>query len=79
MTPGFPAASSDEVVSALIKIGFRLKRQAGSSHAIYFREADGKRTTVPIHPGKPLKRKTLKSILTDTGLTIAEFSDLLKG
>ncbi len=79
MSHRFPAASSDEVVSALIKIGFRFKRQAGSSHAIYFREADGKRTTVPIHPGKTLKRKTLKSIISDAGLTTSEFSDLLKG
>lgn len=79
MTPRLPAATSNEVVSVLVRIGFRLKRQAGSSHAIYFREADGKRTTVPIHPGKTLKRKTLKSILADAGLTITEFSDLLKG
>jgi predicted RNA binding protein YcfA (HicA-like mRNA interferase family) len=78
VSPKFPAVSSDEVVSVLTKIGFRLKRQAGSSHAIYFRDADRKRTTVPIHRGKALKRKTLRSILADAGLTVSEFLSLLK-
>ncbi|MBI5373915.1 MAG: type II toxin-antitoxin system HicA family toxin [Candidatus Schekmanbacteria bacterium] len=78
MSPKFPAVTSDEVIKVLQKIGFRFKRQSGSSHGIYYREIDKKRTVVPIHKGKILKRKTLKSILSDSGLTIHEFIKLKK-
>ncbi len=78
MSPRFPAVTSDQVVLVLAKVGFRFKRQAGTSHAIYFRDHDRKRTTVPIHPGKIIKRKTLKSILADAGLTTSEFIELRK-
>ncbi|MCC7202362.1 MAG: type II toxin-antitoxin system HicA family toxin [Nitrospirae bacterium] len=76
MTPHFPAMTSSEVVAILNKLGFKFLRQSGSSHAIYKRASDGKRTTVPVHPGKILKRKTLKSIIEDTGLTVDEFMQL---
>ncbi len=78
MSPKFPAVTSDEVIKVLKKIGFRFKRQSGSSHAIYFREGDRKRTNVPVHPGKIIKRKTLKSIIADAGLSIEEFNELIK-
>lgn len=38
MSSGFPAVSSDDVISVLREIGFRLKRQSGSSHAVFFRD-----------------------------------------
>ena len=76
MTPCFPSATSDEIVKALIKIGFKFKRQSGGSHAIYYREADKRRTVVPIHSGKAVKRKTLKSILDSAGLTADDFERL---
>ncbi len=77
MSPKFPAVTSDEVIRIITKMGFRFKRQAGTSHAIYFRESDKRRTTIPVHSGKTVKRKTLKSILFDIGLTVEEFSELL--
>ena len=76
MSPRFPSVSSDDVIKVLKVIGFELKRQSGTSHAIYFRESDKRRTTVPVHSGKIIKRKTLKSILSDAGLTIEEFNSL---
>ncbi len=78
MSPKFPAVTSDEVIKVLQKIGFRFKRQSGSSHAVYYREADKRRTNVPIHKGKILKRKTFKSILSDANITIEEFNELRK-
>lgn len=78
MSPKFPAVSSDEIIRVLKIIGFRFKRQSGSSHAIYYRDIDKKRTCVPVHKAKELKRKTLKAILLDAGLTVEEFIDLLK-
>jgi len=76
MSPKFPAVTSDEVIEVLQKIGFRFKRQSGSSHAIYYRDSDKKRTVVPIHKGKILKRKTFKSILADANLSVDEFNKL---
>jgi predicted RNA binding protein YcfA (HicA-like mRNA interferase family) len=76
MTPKFPAVTSDEVIKVLQKIGYRFKRQSGSSHAMYYRDADKKRTVVPIHKGKILKRRTFKSILSDISLSVEEFSKL---
>ncbi len=74
----FPAVTSKEVVRALEKIGFQFIRQAGSSHAIYKRLNDKRRTVVPIHSAKIIKRKTLKAILKDADLTIDEFNELRK-
>jgi len=76
MSPRFPAVTSDEVIEVVRKLGFRLKRQSGTSHAIYFRESDRKRTIIPIHKGKTIKRKTLKAILIDCGLTVDQFNEL---
>lgn len=78
MSPKFPAVTSDEAIKVLTKIGFRFKRQSGSSHAIYHRAEDKRRTNVPIHSGKVIKRKTFKSILSDAGLTIEDFERLRK-
>lgn len=78
MSPKFPAVTSDDVIKVLKKTGFRLKRQSGSSHAIYYRDTDKKRTNVPIHKNKVLKRKTFKSILSDIGLTVEEFNEFKK-
>jgi predicted RNA binding protein YcfA (HicA-like mRNA interferase family) len=74
----FPAVTSKEVIRVLEKIGFRFVRQSGSSHAVYKRAADRKRTIVPIHSGKVIKRKTLRAILKDADLTVDAFNDLRK-
>jgi predicted RNA binding protein YcfA (HicA-like mRNA interferase family) len=76
VSPKFPAVTSDEIIAVLKKIGFAFRRQSGSSHAIYYRRSDGRRTAVPIHAGKIMKHKTLKSILVYSGLTMEEFIDL---
>ncbi len=72
----FPAVTSKEVVKVLESIGFHFVRQSGSSHAIYKRASDKRRTNVPIHSGKIIKRKTLKAILKDAGLTVDQFRKL---
>ncbi len=71
-----PAVTSKEVVKVLESIGFQFIRQSGSSHAIYKRADDKRRTNVPMHSGKIIKRKTLKSILKDAGLTVDQFRNL---
>ena len=78
MPPHFPAVTSDEVIRVLKKIGFEFARQSGTSHAIYKRASDKKRINVPVHSGRIIKRRTLKSILDGAGLTISEFEELRK-
>jgi len=47
------------------------------SHAVYVRPADGKSFVIPIHAGADLKRKTLRAIIEDMGITTEEFTKLL--
>ena len=43
---------------------------------MWVRDIDGKIAVVPRHPGKIIKRKTLKDIIEAAGLSIEEFSKL---
>jgi len=76
MSRKFPVANYRQVIKVAKKLGFYFCRQAKGSHEIWRRDADGRQTTIPNHGSKPLKRKTLKSILKDFGITSEEFSQL---
>jgi predicted RNA binding protein YcfA (HicA-like mRNA interferase family) len=76
MTDKLPRVSASEAIRALEKAGFFLARQSGS-HRIY-KNAEGRRATVPYHSGKELHPKILKSILRDADLTTEEFLELMK-
>lgn len=54
--------NSKQIVKIAEKLGFVFSRQCGTSHAIYYRESDNRRTTIPIHGKKSLKRKTVKPL-----------------
>lgn len=73
MSGKFPVANYRQVVKAARKLGFCLCRQAKGSHEIWRRDFDGRQTTIPNHGSKPLKRKTLKSILKDFGVKPEKF------
>lgn len=69
-----PIVSGREVVKKLERVGFIFVRQVGS-HMILRREALPKITvSVPDH--KELKRRTLKNILRQVGLTVRQFEEL---
>jgi len=70
-----PRVTADEVTKALGKLGFSLSRQSGS-HMIY-KNAQGKRVTVPYHKGEVLHPKVLKSIIKDAELSPDEFLKFL--
>ena len=76
MSPRLPRVTAKQVISVLEEIGFELARQSGS-HKIY-KDATGKRATVPFHAGKILHPKVLTSILADAELKVEEFIQLLK-
>lgn len=74
--PKLPVLKAREVLKILKGLGFYEHHQVGSH--IQLKHPDGRRTTVPNHPKKELKRKTISGIINDTGLTVEEFLKLSK-
>jgi len=70
-----PRVTAAEIIRVIEQLGFSRVRSSGS-HFIY-RNAEGRRTTVPFHPGEILHPKTLSAILRDVGLTPEELSKRL--
>ncbi len=64
-----------DIVRVLEKLGFFKWHQVGS-HAQY-KHRDGRRTTVPIHQGKDIRKKMLHGILHDIGMSVEELKNLL--
>ena len=73
--PKLPRLTARQIAAVLERVGFSLSRQSGS-HMIY-RNAAGKRATVPFHASKVLHPKVLKSILRDADLSVEELERLL--
>jgi predicted RNA binding protein YcfA (HicA-like mRNA interferase family) len=63
-----PRLTAREIIKRLESAGFFLARQSGS-HRIY-KDATGRRVTVPFHDAKILHPKVLKSILRDSGIIL---------
>ena len=78
MTSFFPNANSKQMIRVVEGLGFVFIRQCGTSHAIYKRAEDSRRTTIPKHEKKLLKRRTIKAICRDLDITIEELKDMLK-
>jgi predicted RNA binding protein YcfA (HicA-like mRNA interferase family) len=76
VTGRLPRITASQAIRVLERAGFSLVRQSGS-HKIY-KNAEGKRTTVPFHAGKILHPKLLGAILKDAGLTPEQFQELMK-
>lgn len=71
-----PVVKTRALVRALERLGFYKRHQVGS-HA-HFKHLDGRRTTVYIHEGKDIGKKTLKGIITDLNMTVDEFVTALR-
>jgi predicted RNA binding protein YcfA (HicA-like mRNA interferase family) len=69
-----PQISGRECVRALIRAGFRVRRQEGS-HLIARRDDPLVQVVVPDH--KELDRGTLRAIIRQSGLSVDEFVALL--
>ncbi len=76
MSPRRPVVSAREAEHVAHKLGFALHHHTGS-HAIYYRESDGRRAVIPVHVGAALAPKTLRSIIASLGVTVDEFRALL--
>ena len=73
--PKLRRVTARQMAAVREKLGFSLARQSGS-HQIY-RDAAGKRATIPFHAAKILHPKVLKSILRDAELSAEELQKLL--
>jgi len=72
-----PAASGAEVVKALKRAGFLVRRQE-SSHVILRHPETRVTVPVPVHGGRDVPTGTLRDIIRDAGLTVDGFTRLLK-
>ncbi len=75
MTEKLPRVTAGEIIRVLEQLDFVFARQSGS-HKIY-RNAAGRRVTVPFHQGKILHPKVLLSILKDADIAPAKLKELL--
>ncbi len=69
-----PRVSGQDVVAALVRLGFRVRRQHGS-HIIMRRDNPFAQTVVPNHP--EIDRGTLRAILRQVGIGVDDFKNLL--
>ena len=72
-----PVVSGNEVIKALMKIGYKQVRQKGSHVALQkIVENKTKTVIVPLH--KELTKGTLRSIIRQAELTVEKFIELLE-
>jgi len=76
MTPRRPRLTAKEIIRVIERKGFDLARQSGS-HRV-FKNAEGRRVTVPVHGSKVLHPKVFSSILRDVEISWDELNELLK-
>ncbi|MGB7957755.1 MAG: type II toxin-antitoxin system HicA family toxin [Minisyncoccia bacterium] len=68
MSPKLRRLTAREIAGYLERAGFSLARQSGS-HKIY-KNAAGKRVTIPFHGAKIIHPKILKDILRDSDIIL---------
>ena len=74
--PKLRELSYDEVVRRLRELGFRFYRQGKGSHELWVRDSDGRVVPVPRHQGKRIRKGTVRAIIREVDLTVAEFMEL---
>jgi len=72
-----PSLTAKQVIKILKKLGFHEDRQKGS-HLVLMNSLTKRRTVIPIHPGKTIKKPLLKTIIeNDVGISVEEFLKFL--
>jgi len=77
VSPKLPAVSGKQVIAALEREGWYLKRIRGSHHVLRHPTIPDA-IPVPVHGNRPIKRGTLASILRAAGTSRDEFTKLLR-
>jgi len=76
MNPRLPTLTARQVIRALERAGYVVSRTSGSHCRLIDPGNPARKVTVPVH-STDLKRGTLRSIISQAGLTVAEFIELL--
>lgn len=76
MNQRLPALTARNVIRALERAGFRVSRTSGSHCRLVHSSDPARKVTVPVHTGD-LPRGTLRAVISQAGLTVAEFIALL--
>ena len=71
-----PALSGTRVIAALERAGFFIHHVKGSHHVLRHRNDSQRSVVVPVHR-KDLPPGTIRAIIRQAGLTVAEFWRLL--
>jgi len=69
-----PVISGKDAIKAFSRYGFTVARQTGS-HVIMVKQSMEVTLSIPLHD--PMKRGTLRRLITDAGLTVEDFVKLL--
>lgn len=72
--PKLPVVKPKELIKALQKAGFIIDHVSGS-HYIMYNSDKSLRASIPYH-NRPLKRKTLTSILKDSQISVERLKEL---
>jgi predicted RNA binding protein YcfA (HicA-like mRNA interferase family) len=75
--PKLPVIKDRQLIRVLKVLGFLEHPERGTSHLV-FKHPDGRRTIVARHQGKDIPRGTLRAIVRDLNIPIAEFIKFLK-
>jgi len=75
MRQDLPVLKPKEVVAALERSGFELRRHTGS-HVIMYKSGFRRPISIPQHP-RDLPKGTIRAIIREAGLTVEEFMKLL--
>ena len=71
-----PVVTPKQIISVLERLGFQHRPPKATSHRRYV-HPDGRRTTVPVHPGRDIGRGLLRKILKDIEISPDQLRELL--
>jgi len=71
--------TANEVLTALGRLGFVVRRQSGSHIRLVNPDRPEARVTVSFHPGHDLSAGSIASILRQAGVTREEFEEARRG
>jgi len=71
-----PVLNAKQIIAVLERLGFQHRKLGATSHRRYV-HPDGRKTTIPVHPGQDIGRGLLRKILKDIEMAPEEFNKLL--
>ena len=77
MSPRLPRVTASELLAALGRAGWQVKRSGGGHTHLVNADRPGQRVTVPVHAGRTIGPVLLHDILEQAGMSAEELRRLL--